>query len=160
MRLKAVVSIFVCLMFTLTVPNQGMSQSENGQSHAAVLIPESTIEHPEDVGLRAHTNHLIKFDGKSHHGGSPSGETPTSLRSVYKLPSTGGAGVIAIVDAFDYPTAENDLNVFSTQFGLPPCTTANGCFKKVFASGSKPRTNWGWASDARAAIGRANAVAA
>jgi len=28
---------------------------------------------------------------------------------VYKLPSTGGNGVIVIVDAFDYPTAENDL---------------------------------------------------
>jgi len=59
---------------------------------------------------------------------------------VYKLPSTGGNGVIVIVDAFDYPTAENDLNVFSAQFGLPACTTANGCFKKIYASGSKPRT--------------------
>lgn len=81
-------------------------------------------------------------------GGFPSGETPASLRSVYKLPSTGGSSVIAIVDAFDYPTAENDLNVFSSQFGLPACTTANGCFKKVFASGSKPRTNCGWAQEA------------
>ena len=70
MRLKAVVSIFVCLMFTLTVPNLGISQSENGQSHAAVLIPASTIERPEDVGLRAHTNHLIRFEGK------PSGVLP------------------------------------------------------------------------------------
>ena len=59
---------------------------------------------------------------------------------MYKLPSTGGNGVIVIVDAFDYPTAENDLNVFSAQFGLPACTTANGCFKKIYASGSKPRT--------------------
>ena len=92
MRLKAVVSIFVCLMFTLTVPNLGLSQSENGQSHAAVLIPESTIEHPEDIGLRAHTNHLIRFEGKPGGGGSPSGETPASLRSVYNLPSSGGSG--------------------------------------------------------------------
>jgi hypothetical protein len=44
MQLKAVVSIIVSLMFALTIPNVGMSQSENGQSHAAVLIPESTIE--------------------------------------------------------------------------------------------------------------------
>src|SRR6266436_1033920 len=159
MRLKAVVSIFVCLMFTLTVPNLGISQSENGQSHAAVLIPASTIERPEDVGLRAHTNHLIRFEGKPGGGGSPSGETPASLRSVYKLPSTGGSGVIAIVDAFDYPTAENDLNVFSTQFGLPPCTTASGCFKKVFASGSKPRTNCGWAQEAALDIEWAHAMA-
>jgi len=159
MRWKAVVAIVVSLIFTLTVPTPGISQSENGQSHAAVLIPESTIEHPEDVGHRAHTNHLIKFDGKSRHGGSPSGETPASLRAVYKLPSSGGAGVIAIVDAFDYPTAENDLNVFSSQFGLPACTTANGCFKKVFASGSQPAVNCGWSQEAALDIEWAHAMA-
>src|SRR6267378_3102274 len=158
MRLKAVVSIFVCLMFTLTVPNLGISQSENGQSHAAVLIPASTIERPEDVGLRAHTNHLIRFEGKPGGRGSPSGETPASLRSVYKLPSSGGSGVIAIVDAFDYPTAENDLNVFSAQFGLPACTTANGCFKKVFASGSQPSVNCGWSQEAALDIEWAHAM--
>src|SRR5258707_11506852 len=32
-------------------------------------------------------NHLIRFEGKPGGGGSPSGETPASLRSVYKLPS-------------------------------------------------------------------------
>src|SRR5437879_4489061 len=106
MQWKGVVSIVVSLLFALAVPNLGMSQSENGQTHSAVLIPESTIEFPEDVGHRAHTNHLIKFDGKSRRGGFPSGETPASLRSVYNLPSSGGSGVIAIVDAFDYPTAE------------------------------------------------------
>src|SRR5258707_11917317 len=158
MRLKAVVSILVCLMFTLTLPNLGISQSENGQSHAAVLIPDSTVEHPEDVGLRAHTNHLIKFEGKAAAGGAPSGETPASLRSVYNLPSSGGSGVIAIVDAYDYPTAENDLNVFSTQFGLPACTTANGCFSKVYASGTKPKGNCGWNQEAALDIEWAHAM--
>jgi len=158
MRLKAVVSIFVCLMFTLTVPSLGISQSENGQSHAAVLIPESTIEHLEDVGLRAHTNHLIRFEGKPGGGGSPSGETPASLRLVYNLPSSGGSGVIAIVDAYDYPTAENDLNVFSSQFGLPACTTANGCFLKVYASGTKPKGNCGWNQEAALDIEWAHAM--
>ena len=159
MRLKAVVSIVVSVVFALAVPNLGMSQSENGQSHAAVLIPATTIEHPEDVGLRAHTNHMILFEGKPGGGGSPSGETPSSLRSVYKIGSSGGSGVIAIVDAFDYPTAENDLNVFSAQFGLPECTTANGCFKKVYASGSKPRADCGWAQEAALDIEWAHAMA-
>jgi subtilase family serine protease len=159
MQLKAVVSIIVSLMFALTTPNVAVSQSENGQSHAAVLIPESTIEHPENVGLRAHTNHLIKFEGKPGGGGSPSGETPASLRSVYNLPSSGGGSVIAIVDAYDYPTAENDLNVFSSQFGLPTCTTANGCFLKVYASGTKPRGNCGWNQEAALDIEWAHAMA-
>src|SRR5438093_3986225 len=166
MRLKAVVSVVVSLMFALTVPTVGITQSENGQRHpdkigtgAAVVVPESTIERPEDAGLRAHTNHLIRDERRGGGGSSPSGETPASLRALYNLLSTGGGGVIAIVDAFDYPTAENDLNVFSTQFGLRACTTANGCFKKVFASGVQPRTNCGWAQEAALDIEWAHAMA-
>src|SRR5260370_20377636 len=120
MRWKRVVSLIVSLMFTLAVPNLGISQSEEGQSQSAILVPASSIELPGDVGHRAHTNHLIKFDRHASHGGegSPSGQTPASLRSVYSLPSAGGSGASAIVDAFDYPTAVYYLNVFSTQFGL------------------------------------------
>src|SRR5260370_18972726 len=161
MQWKRVVSVVVSLMFTLAVPNLGISQSVDEESQSAILVPASSIELPGDVGHRAHTNHLIKFDHKASHGGggSPSGETPASLGSVYKLPSTGGGGVIAIVDAFDYPTAENDLNVFSAQFGLPACTPANGCFKKGYARGSKPRTNCGWAQEAALDIEWAHAMA-
>jgi len=35
----------------------------------------------------------------------------------------------------DDPNAEKDLGVYRAQFGLPPCTTANGCFKKVNQDG-------------------------
>jgi subtilase family serine protease len=59
----------------------------------------------------------------------------------------GGSGVtIAIVDAYDAPNVEADLGVFSTQFGLPACTTANGCFKKVSETGTStlPAKNSGW----------------
>lgn len=159
MKWKPFVSVVVSVMFSLAAPNPGFSQSETGRQHAAVLIPDTSIERAEDIGVRAHTNHLIRFEGKPGGGGSPSGETPASLRAVYKLPSIGGSGVIAIVDAFDYPTAENDLNVFSSQFGLPACTTANGCFKKVFASGTQPRANCGWAQEAALDIEWAHAMA-
>jgi kumamolisin len=161
MQWKRVVSVVVSLLFILAVPNLGISQSEDSDSQSAILIPASSIELPGDVGHRAHTNHLIKFDRNARHGGggSPSGETPASLRSVYNLPSTGGGGVIAIVDAFDYPTAENDLNVFSSQFGLPSCTTITGCFKKVFASGSQPAANCGWSQEAALDIEWAHAMA-
>ena len=159
MQWKRVVSVVVSLMFSLAVPNLSISQSEDGESQSAILIPASSIELPGDVGHRAHTNHLIKFDHNARHGGAPSGETPASLRSVYNLPSSGGGGVIAIVDAFDYPTAENDLNVFSTQFGLPACTTANLCFKRVFASGVQPQVNCGWSQEAALDIEWAHAMA-
>ena len=158
-RMRPALSLVVCLLLVFTTPSFVVAQSENGRSHAAVIIPATSIELPEDVGIRAHTNHMIRHPGELASTASPSGETPQSLRSVYNLPATGGSNVIAIVDAFDYPTAENDLNVFSTQFGLPPCTTANGCFKKVFASGRKPRANCGWAQEAALDIEWAHAMA-
>jgi subtilase family serine protease len=63
----------------------------------------------------------------------PSGFHPADLRSAYNLPSaTAGHGqTVAIVDVYDDPNAESDLAVYRRQFGLPPCTTANGCFTKV-----------------------------
>src|SRR6185369_3877957 len=81
---------------------------------------------------------------------SPTGLSPATIKSVYNFPSasTAGAGkTIAIVDAYDDPTAESDLAVFSSQYGLPACTTGNGCFQKVNQSGGThyPRTNAGWA---------------
>ena len=44
-----------------------------------------------------------------------------------------------VVDAGDSPTAESDLAVYRAAFNLPPCTTANGCFRKTNQSGSTER---------------------
>jgi subtilase family serine protease len=95
------------------------------------------------VGLDAHGNPQVTATYQN-------GYSPASLQSAYALPSaSAGAGVtVAIVDAYDYPKAETDLGVYRAQFGLPPCTTANGCFKKVNQNGMQgayPRGNSGWA---------------
>jgi subtilase family serine protease len=86
------------------------------------------------------------------------------MKSAYgfSTSSTAGAGMtIAIVDAYDLPTAENDLNVFSSTFSLPACTTANGCFKKVNQTGGTkyPRTNAGWGLEIALDIEWAHAIA-
>ena len=84
-------------------------------------------------------------------GASPSGYNPPDLQSAYALPSaTAGAGqTVAIVDAYNDPNAESDLGVYRSQFGIPACTTANGCFRKVSQSGDTkyPRNNGGWAQE-------------
>ncbi len=95
---------------------------------------------------------------------SPTGLGPATIKSVYSFStsSTAGAGkTIAIVDAYDDPAAENDLNVFSQQYGLPACTTANGCFKKVNQTGGTryPRFNAGWALEISLDIQWAHAIA-
>jgi hypothetical protein len=63
--------------------------------------------------------------------------TPAAFHTAYALPTTSASGTptIAIVDAYDDPNIEADLAVFDSQFGLPPCTTANGCFRKVDQNG-------------------------
>jgi subtilase family serine protease len=96
--------------------------------------------------------------------GSPTGLSPATIKSVYgfSTSSTAGAGkTIAIVDAFDDPAAESDLGVFSSQFGLPACTTANGCFKKVNQTGgtSYPRKDSGWALEISLDVQWAHAIA-
>lgn len=90
-------------------------------------------------------------DDASANASSPSGYNPPDLQSAYALPSsTSGAGqTVGIVDAYDDPNAESDLGVYRSKFGLPACTTANGCFRKVNQSGGTkaPRSNGGWAQE-------------
>jgi subtilase family serine protease len=96
---------------------------------------------------------------KSARGGvtpkvTPSGFGPADIQSAYQLPaattSTPSGRTVAIVDAYDDPTAEADLKVYRSQYGLPACTTANGCFKKVSQTGSTtslPTKNASWAQE-------------
>jgi kumamolisin len=149
------------MIFILSVAATLAHAQGQAPQHVVLVVPDTSVEHTEDIGMRAHTNHLILVR-PDFTGTSPTGETPQSIRPVYELPSVGGTNVIAIVDAYDYPTAENDLGVFSQQFGLLACTTANGCFSKVYASGIKPpsKTNTcGWGQEAALDIEWAHAIA-
>lgn len=81
----------------------------------------------------------------------PTGNGPVQIKSAYKLTGLSAAGrTVAIVDAFDDPKAESDLAVYRSTYGLPPCTTANGCFKKLNQNGAAsplPATDYGWAEE-------------
>jgi subtilase family serine protease len=48
--------------------------------------------------------------------------------------------------------------VFSSTFGLPSCTSANGCFKKIYAT-ANPRTDAGWALEIALDVEWAHAIA-
>ena len=80
----------------------------------------------------------------------PFGLGPADLASAYKVTSGGSAAItIAIVDAYGYANAESDLSTYRNMYGLPACTTANGCFTKVDQNGgtSYPAYNAGWAGE-------------
>jgi subtilase family serine protease len=95
---------------------------------------------------------------------APAGLSPTRIKAVYSFPTDLNAGsgqTIAIVDAYNDPKAESDLGVFSTQFGLPACTTANGCFSKVDQTGGThyPANDSNWAVEISLDIQWAHAIA-
>jgi subtilase family serine protease len=81
----------------------------------------------------------------------PVGLGPTDMQSAYKLAGLNAAGrTVGIVDAYDDPKAESDLAVYRSTYGLPACSTANGCFKKVNQTGAAtplPAKNYGWAEE-------------
>ena len=82
---------------------------------------------------------------------SPQGYGPDALRSAYNLPSTtaGAGATVAVVDAYDDPDAASDLDLYRQQYGLPACTTANGCFRKVAQDGrtAYPLPDGNWAAE-------------
>jgi subtilase family serine protease len=135
------------------------AQGANGHANYRAVCPGPPAGY-------AHCHVLVVTDerGNPLASTSPSGLHPASIQSVYGFPTglAAGAGqTIAIVDAYDDPTAENDLNVFSSQFGLPACTTANGCFAKVNQTGGStyPNSNSGWALEISLDIEWAHAIA-
>ena len=127
------------------------------QAASAPALPAAATAHacPAPTAGSAACMAIVRTDIASPHtispAATPAGYGPADLQSAYNLPSgTAGSGqTIAIVDAYDDPTAESDLGVYRSQYGLPPCTTANGCFKKIDQNGgsSYPRTNGGWAQE-------------
>ncbi len=142
--------LFVCLCtLGLAAGMLPLRAQAAGQWVGKVLVPASSIARPEDAGVRAHTNHRI-FAGPAGGLGQSGGMDPAQMRSFYGMPATGGQGVIAIVDAYDYPTALNDFNTFSAEYGLPAETSTavtastNQVFQIVYATGTRPAGNASW----------------
>ncbi len=100
--------------------------------------------------------------GKPLAGSGPSGYGPADFHAAYALPEEATTPqTIAIVDAYDDPTIESDLAVYSSTYGLPNCTTANGCFKKVNQSGdegSYPKADGNWSLEIALDVETAHAI--
>ena len=127
------------------IPGSSMSQPRNekgdvmARTTLRILAPSAAQLH---FGAQAaQPQELPPFAGYFY-------ETPASIACVYKLVEvtvngcnpnvttanpTGGNKAIAIVDAFDDPTAASDLATFSSQFGI-----AAADFTVVYAQGTVP----------------------
>lgn len=88
--------------------------------------------------------------------------TPQEIRKAYNVPSTlTGVGTsIAIIDAYGSPTAQSDLDTFSTAMGIPSTTVhiycPDGCPKTTTAHKGGPL---GWAGETSLDVQWAHAIA-
>ncbi|MGI8803334.1 MAG: hypothetical protein ACR2KV_14405 [Solirubrobacteraceae bacterium] len=125
-----------------------------GASSAAARPTKKVCGPPAAHAARCHAIVVTDAQGAPLATSTPvSGYAPADLQSAYGLTaaaaSAGGSQTVAIVDAYDDPSAEADLATYRGNFGLPACTTANGCFRKRDEHGgtSYPAGNSGWAQE-------------
>jgi subtilase family serine protease len=167
------------LMFSLVL---GSVASAQVRPKGTIVVPNSSIEKPSDVGKRAHTNYRylvpeggFKSPQPQAKGAPPFAgyflETPASLACIYQLAKVpkknegcnpyvvtanpkGGSKAIAIVDAYNYASAASDLQYFSEQFGLPKPK-----IEVVYAQGIEPVEDLGWELEEALDIEWAHAMA-
>jgi len=151
------VAVVGVLAATVLLPATAFAANGHANYHAVCPAPPARA---------AHCHALVVTDAQGRPAASlaPTGLSPAQIKSVYNFPTSATAGsgeTIAIVDAYDDPSAESDLGGFSSQFGLPACTTANGCFSKVDQNGgtSYPAVDGHWALEISLDIQWAHAIA-
>ncbi|PZS25008.1 MAG: peptidase S8 [Pseudonocardiales bacterium] len=134
------------LVASLVATTSAATAAPGGATHRAKHVCAAA-----PVGYAAcHAQVVVDASGKPAVTATPSGYGPVDIQSAYNLAASAGAGTtVAIVDAYNDPTAEADLAVYRTQFRLPACTKANGCLRITNQSGGSklPRTNAGWATE-------------
>jgi subtilase family serine protease len=118
----------------------------NGHANYRAVCPAAVVG-------AAHCDALVVADANGNPSASSAPRAgsygPTQFLTGYGLAAastSGGSGqTIGIVDAYDDPNIQNDLNTFDSYYGLPACST--GCFTKINQTGgtSYPSRNAGWA---------------
>jgi subtilase family serine protease len=147
----------------LALPNGGAS----GTSDTAVCSTASAGSYACDALIVTKDGHPYQASSSDATAAATaiSGYYPTNLQSAYGLTAASAADgkgqTVALVDAYDDPTAAADLATYRKQFGLPTvatCTVSGGkisspggpCFTKVSQTGSTsklPSSNASWAEE-------------
>jgi subtilase family serine protease len=118
MRKSILVSISLILLLAATVP---LVAQKPDLSHIYAYTP-------------------IRIAAVNPDNSKPSGIVPSQFRAAYgfnQIPNQGQGQVIALVDAFDDPNIESDLETYQNYFHLGPCN-----FQKVIVG--NPLKGQGW----------------
>jgi Subtilase family len=106
---------------------------------ALQLVPLSAeaLRHRHPIGT-SRAARQVRRDSPPTPSSGLLGLRPYDLHQIYGLPTAGASEqTVAIVDSYNDPTVEHDLETYDQEFGLPACTSANGCFRKVGQSGAE-----------------------
>ena len=162
---RAVVALILAISLVAAI--FGALPAANGRTGAET---ESVEQTSSGSGFARHPL-ILKVHG--HDAGAtpivtnatPHGYTPAQVRAYLGLSGDGSGQTIALVDAYDHPTIVDDVNKFSTTFGLPlvcgtPGATASNCFNFTKATPQgKTRSDAGWALEIALDVEWAHAVA-
>jgi Subtilase family len=106
----------------------------------------------------------VRASGKAIKSSATFGYGPADLQKAYGMTAAaatrGSDQTIAIIDAYDAAHAEADLNTYRAKYGLPACTSANGCFHKFDQNGgtSYPSPDSAWAQESALDLDMASAM--
>jgi len=159
--LKGSVLVGILALFGACAGNEGGTAPTDIEDQVAdtvalgAVIERPTIDACDHGAPGAHCHAKMRLQPAGTSATNPGpwgGYGPADLASAYNVPSsaTSGGLTVAIVDAYDDPTAESDLAAYRQYYGIAPCTTANGCFRKVNEFGQAsplPAANSGWSGE-------------
>jgi subtilase family serine protease len=141
--------LFVAFASVAFAPSAFASNGE-AKGHMKVCPPGK-----DDVA-GCHASVVIDAFGKPAVSPAPSGYGPAAFHAAYTTNTTAsGNKIIAIIDAYDQPNIQSDLNAYSAAFGIPSLPACKGpitnsstpCFAKVNQQGATnkmPRADAGW----------------
>lgn len=138
---------------------------------APAALPHIPVCPPgaKEDSVRCHARVIVDGKGKPLTSTTPTGYGPAQIQGAYNLAGKSAGGrTVAIVDAYDDPTAEQDLDNYSLTYGLPVLPTCPGwiggsvtpCFIKVDQNGGMnyPAVDAGWALEISLDIQAAHAA--
>ena len=149
-RLRSITSVgAVAVLAIATIGFGAPARAANAHASSRAICPAPITGY-------AHCHAFVTTDanGNPIAVALPSGFGPAQFHGAYSLPNTAPNNqTIAILDAYDDPTAKADLDMFDTTFGLPSFPSCGGsvttsCFQKVNQNGNAsplPRKSAGWA---------------
>ena len=159
---RAVTALATGVVLALATAGQAMAAAPTSTDSASGADYRSVCSSPAAVGemrclALVRTNVHPMLANAITPDATPSGYGPSQLQSAYSLASAssadGSGETVAVVDAYNDPNAAADLSAYRSQYGLPACTTSNGCFKQVNENGQtsplppSPPSNDDWTGE-------------